>query len=159
MVIEFVVCFFNVFGYLTLRYWKQVAHKPLLTDWVSLSYLNLFLQNSHAKVGSGQSCRLLQTDMVLVFKEFTCGIIWNSGVLLGRSKKIFRERLSVLYLETSFIYFCIVIALCPLKRDHSSWYSSYCPHNGSSEVFSDESWSERGSNQSLWLDSPSQLRW
>ena len=157
-----------MFGHLVSeRYWKQDAHRPLLTGWVNLSYLNLLLQKSHAKVRSGLK---LQTapdwhghHVVIMFitslkNAATCGITWNSGVLLRRLKKIFGERLSFLYLETCFIYFCIVTALSPPKRDHISWCPWCCPHSGSSEVFSDESWSEKGSNQSLWLDSPSLQR-
>lgn len=42
---------------LSLRYWKKDAHRPLLTGWVSLCYLNLLLQKRHAKVGSGRKLK------------------------------------------------------------------------------------------------------
>ena len=110
---------------LTLRYWKQDAHKPLLTGWVSLSYLNLLLQKSHAKVGSGQK---LQTtpdwhgaclQRVHHFPEKCCHL-WNYLEFWCSTGKveedIWRETLRFVFRDIFHIFLHCHSSLSPKER-------------------------------------------
>ena len=111
---------------LSLKYGKQDAHRPLLTGWVNLSYLNLLLQKSHAKVCSGPK---LQTapdwhgacHHVHHFTE-KCWCLWNYLEFWCSTEKaeedIWREKLLFVSRDIFHIFLHCHSSLAPKERSH-----------------------------------------
>ena len=100
---ELVVCLKMLLDTLSLRYWEQDAQRPLLTGWVNLNYLNLLLQRSYAKVGSGQKLQTTPNWHDACLKRIHHFTKKWYHLFSNTLKEIFGEILFFLYFGTAAI--------------------------------------------------------